>query len=641
MDNLFNKNINALRTKDADLADKLVNHVIDECPQLINENGAYNFLYKGFKLHNPVSPLGEAKEIFSRTTNTPVSIHLVYGIGLGYLFQVTSANSLGTVILYEPDLNILKMAFNLVDFSDDILKNNVFITDSINKVGSYIYQKSNTKNSPFMIMTTAYRDMGGARLEELIVELQRTVGMFGLDRKYTQEKFYQLFHGLLCNVYYLLDEPPLRTLKDKFKGKTAVVVSAGPTLDRDIEVLKKHRDKYVLIVVGTAMKTLVKHSLEPDFLCIIESFDCSRQIAGLNLENVNFVTEPHSNKNLRLMKFKQRFSHISANMPINVFWSELSEQNIDEYCSKGTVSYTALNTARILGCSKIILVGQDLAYVEGQCYSKDSAYKDLICAYNSETNKWEITAKDFDSYALSLNNSPDPNIRRQSAENRLKNLNKSLYYVKGVNGDYIPTESVYAAFIQPLSEFTTLHPNIEYINASLKGAQINGFKNLALEDALMDSPNISDNEREIEVDYHCDKEMIVNKLVSFEKELGKINSVVEERFKNLRQFNNNLLRHSTINELILKDFKKIVVKYTELSDRYTKANKMYDFITIADKIEIDYAMKMIQKFDIETIKHISEKFLQYYTNAQIRIKDTRYLITLVLGIINESTNSES
>lgn len=91
-------------------------------PQLVNENGFYNLVYKNTRLHNPANPLGEAQEIFARAENTPVTIHLIYGLGLGYLFQVASANSIGTVILYEPDLNILKIAFTLVDFSKDIEK---------------------------------------------------------------------------------------------------------------------------------------------------------------------------------------------------------------------------------------------------------------------------------------------------------------------------------------------------------------------------------------------------------------------------------------------------------------------------------------------------------------------------------------
>ena len=56
-----------------------------------------------------------------------------------------------------------------------------------------------------------------------------------------------------------------------------------------------------------------------------------------------------------------------------------------------------------MGCEKLILVGQDLAYIEGQCYSKDSAYKDLICGINPETNAWEIMAKDFDAFVDAIN----------------------------------------------------------------------------------------------------------------------------------------------------------------------------------------------------------------------------------------------
>ena len=524
--NIFEKNINALLTKNKELAEKISSHIITEIPQLINENNAYNLLYKNFKLHNSLNPLGEALEIFSRVENTPVAIHLVYGIGLGYLFQVASANSKGTVILYEPDLNILRMAFSLVDFTNDILKNNVYITDSIHEVENCIYQKSNTKNSPYMIMTTAYRDMGGEKLEELIVELRRIVGMFGLDRKYTQQKFYPLLHTIIGNIPDLINETPLIDLKNRFKGKTAVIVSAGPTLDRDIEILKKYRDKYILFVVGTAMKTIAKHNITPDFLCIIESFDCSRQIEGVDISNINFITEPTSNPIFHKKKFKQILSHVAYNMPVNEFWAEISEQDISEYNSKGTVSYTAMNSARILGCSKIILVGQDLAYVAGQCYSKDSAYKDLVCSYNEEKKKWEITAKDIDEYGKSLNSFDNPELLREKAKIRLANLNKSLYYVKGINGDMIPTESVYAAFIQPLSEFTEIYKDIEFVNASLLGAQINGFQNIALEDALKNLDDIED--RECNINFVYNVEAIKKSLNIYKTELKNAIKLVDD-----------------------------------------------------------------------------------------------------------------
>ena len=113
--------------KNPALANRLVRYVPDRLPELVKENNSYNLKYKDMYIHNRQNPLGEAQEIFSMATNEPVAIHLVYGLGLGYLFQVVCSKSIGTVILYEPDLNIMWYAFSLVDFSGDILKKNVYL----------------------------------------------------------------------------------------------------------------------------------------------------------------------------------------------------------------------------------------------------------------------------------------------------------------------------------------------------------------------------------------------------------------------------------------------------------------------------------------------------------------------------------
>ena len=617
MNNIFQKNINALAQKNEALAKKLLTYIPTEIPELKQENGAYNLFYKNLYLHNPQNPLGEAQEIFAMAENSPIAIHLVYGLGLGYLFQVASLKSQGTVILYEPDLNIMKIAFTLVDFSNDILKRNVFITDNLDQVGNYIYTRSNTKNTPLLLTTTAYRELNSDDFIKIVEELQRIVGMFGLDLKYTKQRFYGLTLGLINNIPNLLSEIPFAELKNRCVGKTAVVVSAGPSLDRDIEVLKKYRDKYILFVVGTAAKTVFAHGIKPDFVCIIESYDASKQLAGLDLSDVNFITEPTTNKNLRNFKFKQTYSHVAANLPVNALWNEIADIDLQEYWSKGTVSYTSLNCARILGCSKIILVGQDLAYIEGQCYSKDSAYKDLECRFNKEFNSWEIVARDFEHYAQSLSNSPDAEIRKQVAIERLKNLNSALYYVKGINGDMIPTESVYAAFIKPLSEYTQHFNDREYINASLVGAQIDGFKNMALEDALKNSETIE--ERDFSVDYKYDVEAIKQKLIKQKSSLAEACKMLDVGLRQSNSLKNDLNRARSVNADILKSLKKISMNYLDLSSNFADKNKIYDFITTSVKLDLDYEMKMMREFTFESVSNINEKLFEYYDVALKRV----------------------
>ena len=629
--NVFEKNINALREKNARLADVLTSYILTDVPQLVKENNYYNFTYKGKFLHNLANPLGEAAEIFSKAENTPVAIHLIYGLGLGYLFQVTTAKSLGTVILYEPDLNILRTAFALVDFSDNIKKSNVYITNDFSEACGYIYQKSNMKNTPLLLSTTAYRELDEDNFNNMVTELQHTIGRFSLDLKYTQEKFYDLILKTFKNIPKLVNEVPVSEFKDFFKGKTAVVVSAGPTLDRNIETLKKYRDNYVLITVGTAMKALSANGITPDFLCIIEANDCSKQIAGLDLSEVNFITEPYAHPNLRKFKYKNVYTHTSQNLPVNELWRDLSDTDISEYYSKGTVSYTALNVARILGCSKIVLVGQDLAYIEGQCYSKDSAYKDLVCKYNEESKKWEITAKDFESFCLSLGNYDDPEIRKQKAIDRIHALNSALYHVKGINGDMIPTESVYAAFIQPLSEYTQGYPDREYINTSLVGAQIDGFKNMPLDEALEGSEKIEN--RELKTEFKYNVQTIKDNLFKAKESLKSANLIIEEVRKIGRNINNDIKRYKNITPEILKSFKKLVTGYTALSYDFSKNNKLFDFIMTAERINIDYEMKMTREFTVDSVTNIINKITEYTNAAETKMNTISAEIDRISGEI--------
>lgn len=632
MSKIFDNNISALRIKNPNLASKLEKHILTDVPQLVQENGAYNLVYKGKHIHNRQNPLAEANEIFSMCGNVPVSIHVVYGLGLGYLFQLTSQKSVGTVILYEPDLNILRIVFELVDFSADILKKNIYVADNFDELSQVIYTKSGMENSPELLSLVSQREFNPEEFDALVKKLQDTVGSYLLDLKYTKQKFYTLLKFLIINYPHLVKEIPLIYCKDAYKGKTALIVSAGPTLDRNIETIKKYRDRFVLFTVGTALKTLDANGIKPDFLCIIETYNSSRQVAGVDLSEVNFITEPYSNPRMRVHRYKKTYSHISANTPVNHLWAEICGENIEEYWSKGTVSYTAINCARILGCSKIILVGQDLAYIGGQCYSKDSVYKDLSCEYNPDKNKWEIMAKDFEKFAALISPSADKKVQSETAKRRLERLNNALYYVKGIQGDMLPTESVYASFVAPLSEFAQHFNDRKYINTSLVGAQIDGFENMSLEDALKDSEPVGD--LSLNTDFAFDKEFIRNNFIKKLQELKTAQPLIEEGKRLIKSLKNDLKRYRNAGSEVLKTLKKLSVNYLALSSDFSNKSQMFDFMMTADKIDMDYEMKMLKSFTFESVSRICEKLSEYYEHAESRVKE-------VEGLINESIIAKS
>ena len=110
--------------QDSVLKKEFENYVYEVEPKLAMTNG-YNLSYKDVLLHNEESPIAESAGIFSNTKNESNVIHIVYGIGLGYLFQIVAKESKGQVILYEPNKDILYTAFSYVDFSNELGKANV------------------------------------------------------------------------------------------------------------------------------------------------------------------------------------------------------------------------------------------------------------------------------------------------------------------------------------------------------------------------------------------------------------------------------------------------------------------------------------------------------------------------------------
>ena len=87
----------------------------------------------------------------------------------------------------------------------------------------------------------------------------------------------------------------------------------------------------------------------------------------------------------------------------------------------------------------------------------------------------------------------------------------------------------------------------------------------------------------------------------------------------LKSFNNDLKRQRNVTPEILKSLKKISEYYLYMSSDCTKECKLLDFITISDRINLDYEMKMARTLTPEIIENIIEKMNVFYDNAKMRI----------------------
>ena len=79
------------------------------------------------------------------------------------------------------------------------------------------------------------------------------------------------------NLPTYLATPPIDTLRDHFKGMPAVVVAAGPSLQRNIDQLAELADRAVIICVQTTFKMLVDRGIRPHFVTSLDYHEMSKR----------------------------------------------------------------------------------------------------------------------------------------------------------------------------------------------------------------------------------------------------------------------------------------------------------------------------------------------------------------------------
>lgn len=630
MNKVFERNINSL--KNNSIKDILLNYAYKTQPVLTSTNG-YNIQYEGIYLHSEQNPIAESKTIFQSAGNSKDSIHLIYGLGLGYLFQLASLESKGTVVLYEPNLDILYNSFTLVDFSGDLAKNNVYLFTDFDELTKFIAQISNNDSQVEILSLPSYRNLYKNIFNSHTKALELAFGSVILDYGYKKKKLFQTFYNMFNNIPSLIYETPINTLENKYEGKTAVIVSAGPTLSDNIEVLKEYQNNVVIFSVGPALRTLVKNDIKADYLCIVESNNCSKQVDGPDLSDINLILEPFTNPAIHTLNVKKKYLHVSSNMPPSAYWGKIASIDTKEYLTQGTVSYMALNSAVKMGFSRIILVGQDLAYIDGQCYSKDSAYEGLVCKFNTEKNKYEITPLDFDKYASVLSASPDPKVRAKSALERLAALNNSLYTVQGISGEKIPTETGYAAFIKQFADYVKEIDGIEFINTSMKGAQIDGFKNISLSEVLKTSKPIE--KAHPEGDYEYNVQEIITNLKTLRDNLKQNLADAENCGKVASRLTTDWRRRRMIDRDLLLKIRQLIETFSTMNDTSNPKNEVFICLTAGEEMELSDCLKTVINYDTNNTPLVIEKLKVYYTKVQTQIIKIILIIDRALGEIEQ------
>lgn len=594
-----------------------------------------NLLFNGLPLHAPSGAEVEAKTAFDKIENNPLMMHVIFGIGLGHLFKEFCERSKGTVFLFEPNIEILRVTLELVDFSKELSQNNVFIfTDMQSFKECFVSHYKHNANCTFTFLGS-YKQMYGEKMDEIFKQVENIMGGCIVDYNTLKKEGVRSILMTLKNLAYSLDCIPINEFKDAYKGKTALIISAGPSLDQNIETIKKNRDKVVIFCVGTAFKALANNGITPDFVNIIEINDCSGQVKGFDLSDINLILEPYTNTSIFNLNAKNKLLFPTNTAHANNYWAGITGVDISPYLSKGTVSNESLVCAKMLGCNKIILVGQDLAYLNNQCYSSGAAYSELIFENNPETGKPQFKIRDYDRYVASLlpvgTDITQPWCK-DFAEYKIKNLNDTLYFVKGISGEMLPTQGGYSVFIEYFKEFAYYNQDLDLINSSMVGAQIDGFRNVPLEKALESNPIIE--KTEISANFKYDKKKVLDNLAKEKDVLVRILKEFEASKENMFKYDREFNRRKVVTEEAGKYFKDLFALYSKINNENQSA--LYQVISFKENIEIQFKLRESEVFTVDTIKALYTLLKDYFVNVEINVMDVLDILEIQIRTLSES-----
>ncbi|HHY1328526.1 motility associated factor glycosyltransferase family protein [Campylobacter jejuni] len=329
---------------------------------------------------NPVKELEKDLEYFKDFTRYPVLFF--YGIGNGILYKILLQNkNLKRMIIFEKELELIFLAFNFVNFSKDLSLGRLIIVHQddvtlpkIEKifrlVGDLFYRSYNLH-----IANDFYEEYKEdiLKLNKLnILTVKNHNLMHGNDPKDAMQGIEQFVY----NLPRLISHPNYKELLKKRKNakETAIVVATGPSLTKQLPLLKKYGNKATIFCADSAYNILAREGIKPDYVCMLERdeivAECFNNDFGEFDKDIIFLVASlvHKKTIAYLEKNKRNYMLILKGQPF-ARYLDLDDYG---YINAGmSVSHMAYELAENLGHKNIILIGQDLAYSEdGQTHSK-------------------------------------------------------------------------------------------------------------------------------------------------------------------------------------------------------------------------------------------------------------------------------
>ncbi len=297
-----------------------------------------------------------------------------YGFGNGILFKALLQNKNHQhIVVFEKDIEIIWVIFHILDFSNELQNARLMVLEN-DKLQTQDYTELCSSKPFFQFSRIYFLELMShyyERFHEDVLELNKKLAenfkniilRNGNDPKDALQGIEQFVY----NLPQMITHPSYKELLSKRKNlsDTAIIVSTGPSLTKQLPLLKKYANKATIFCADSSYPILAKHGIKPDYVCMLERTEITAEFFNHDFgefdKDIVFicagVVHPKAIEYL-----KGRNLVITQKVLAFPYYINLKDFS---YAAVGlSVAHTLSYLATYLSHKNIIFIGQDLAYAE-------------------------------------------------------------------------------------------------------------------------------------------------------------------------------------------------------------------------------------------------------------------------------------
>lgn len=461
---MFEKNLEKLKKSYPYIAEIIGNVDFDATLFCKTRSGETNLRYyaesKPFYLHSNYNIATETQKWFSSLKLENVKLLVIYGIGLGYSYELVKKwldEDVERYVLYiEDDPVVLRFFLELPRAGELLSSHQVILGFSRGEAGKdeeickaaaeYFVQL------PFKISALPHYDMCKREsYENLQLHLRHEFAHIN----YASYEFMSYGAGYFGNFYHTMlflgESYWGYKLFKRFLNVPAIVCGAGPSLNKNFDLLKTLEDRAILFAGGSAINALASRELLPHFGGSVDPnpLQHERMMSHSAYELPIFYKGRVQYQAFHALHGPRIYLPGSPSYPVTSWFEKKLGINSETIREGHNVLHLLIELAYFMGCNPIIFVGMDLAYSDNQLYAQ------------GVVDKTEMSIKDL---------------------TKCTNLNNNSFLRKDIYGNPVYTLWKWVAESKYTSHFKEKYPEVSFINATEGGLGMGSIPNISLRD---------------------------------------------------------------------------------------------------------------------------------------------------------------